>query len=55
MNEIWVNRLIAKTKSWDEMPASRKAEVKLILAERVKEQVISSIDYSEITGEIYDL
>ena len=37
MNIIWANRLIAGTKTWAEMPASRRAGVKKVLAERVAE------------------
>ena len=33
MNIIWANRLIAGTKTWAEMPASRRAGVKKVLAE----------------------
>lgn len=53
MNEIWANRLIAETKTWDEMPASRRKAVKAILAERVKDNAITADKYKEITGEDY--
>ena len=35
MNEIWANRLIAGTKTWAEVPASRKGAVKAVLGNRV--------------------
>jgi uncharacterized protein (UPF0147 family) len=33
MAKIWANRLIAGTRTWDEVPASRKPAVKEILEE----------------------
>lgn len=51
MNEIWANRLIAGTKTWDEVPDSRKDGVKAVLAERVRGGVITPEKYEEITGE----
>lgn len=54
MNKIWANRLIASTKTWDEMPASRQSAVKKILAERVEDNEISAERYKEITGEEYE-
>nr|UWG28987.1 MAG: hypothetical protein [Bacteriophage sp.] len=53
MNIIWANRLIAGTKTWAEMPASRRAGVKKVLAERVAEGEIAADDYKDITGEDY--
>lgn len=53
MNEIWANRLIAGTKTWVEMPASRRKAVKDILAVRVENNVITSEQYETITGEEY--
>lgn len=53
MNKIWANRLIAGTKTWDEMPASRRNAVKAILAERVEDNEITADRYKEITGEEY--
>lgn len=53
MNKIWANRLIAGTKTWDEMPASRQSAVKTILAERVEDGEITAERYKEITGEDY--
>ena len=51
MNKIWVNRLVAGTKTWDEMPASRRPGVKRELAKRVANDEISEEQYKEITGE----
>lgn len=53
MNEIWANRLVAGTKSWAEMPASRQNGVKQILSDRVTDGVISVEQYETITGEKY--
>lgn len=53
MNNIWANRLIAGTKNWDEVPASRKDGVKAVLAERVAKGIITAGDYTEITGAAY--
>ena len=38
MNIIWANRLVAGTKTWAEMPASRRVGVKKVLAERVNKR-----------------
>lgn len=53
MNKIWANRLIGDTKSWDEVPASRREVVKAELAQRVESGAISAEKYAEITGEEY--
>ena len=53
MNVIWANRLVAGTKTWAEMPASRRPGVKRELAKRVAEGEITSDDYKNITGEDY--
>ena len=54
MDKIWANRLIAGTKEWAEMPASRRAGVKLELGKRVADGEITAERYKEITGEDYD-
>ncbi len=54
MNVIWANRLIAGTKTWAEMPASRRTGVKRELAKRVAEGEITAEQYKEITGEDYN-
>lgn len=51
MDKIWANRLIAGTKTWAEMPASRHAGVKAELAKRVAEDEITPEQYRGITGE----
>lgn len=53
MNEIWANRLVAGTKTWAEIPASRQSGVKEVLAGRVADGEISAEQYAEITGEEY--
>ncbi len=53
MNEIWANRLIAGTKTWAEMPISRRKGVMAVLAGRVEKEVITGEKYEEITGEKY--
>ena len=55
MNIIWTNRLVAGTKTWAEMPASRRAGVKRELAKRVTEGEITAEDYKRITGDDYDV
>lgn len=53
MDKIWANRLVAGTKEWAEMPASRRPGVKRELARRVDEGEITAEQYKEITGEDY--
>lgn len=53
MDKIWANRLVAGTKTWEEMPASRRAGVKAELARRVTDGEISEEQYKEITREDY--
>lgn len=53
MDKIWANRLIAGTKTWAEMPASRRIAVKKVLTERVAEGDITADQYKDITGEDY--
>ena len=54
MNRIWANRLEAGTKTWNEVPASRKNAVKSILLEDVAAGVITPEQYTEIVGEEYE-
>lgn len=51
MDKIWANRLVAGTKTWEEMPASRRPGVKRELAKRVAKGEITTERYKEITGE----
>ena len=52
MDKIWANRLVAGTKEWAEMPASRRPGVKAELAKRVAENEITAEQYRGITGEV---
>jgi hypothetical protein len=54
MDRIWANRLIAGTKTWAEMPTSRRTGVKRELVKRVADGEISEERYKEITGEDYN-
>lgn len=51
MDKIWANRLVAGTRVWAEMPASRRPGVKAELAKRVAEDEITAEQYRGITGE----
>jgi hypothetical protein len=51
MDKIWANRLIAGTRVWAEMPASRYLGVKAELAKRVTDGEITPEQYRDITGE----
>lgn len=50
MNKIWADRLIAGTKTFAEVPASRKEAVKAILLEYVNKGRLSPERYQEIVG-----
>jgi len=50
MNKIWADRLIAGTKTWDEVPASRKPAVNEILLEYVATGKITEQQYQDIVG-----
>ena len=54
MNEIWANRLVAGTRTWAEMPASRQIPVMLILGQRVESGAITAEQYKAVTGEEYE-
>lgn len=53
MAKIWANRLIAGTKVWEQVPASRKESVLEELKNRVEDGEITAARYEEITGETY--
>lgn len=53
MAKIWANRLIAGTKTWDEVPTNRKVAVLAELVDRVANGEITAEQYNEITGEVY--
>lgn len=55
MDKIWANRLVAGTKTWAEMPISRRVAVKKVLAGRVNKGEITAEDYKRITGDDYDV
>ena len=55
MNIIWANRLIAGTKTWAEMPASRRAGVKKVLAERTNKGEITAGEYNLMPDDDYDV
>ncbi len=52
MNAIWANRLVAGTKTWADVPTSRKNGVRAILRDRVANETITKERYEEITGEV---
>ncbi len=54
MNEIWANRLVAGTKAWADVPASRKNGVKAVLRGRVANETITPERYEEIVEEVYE-
>ena len=54
MEKIWANRLVAGTKTWSVLPASRRAGVKGEVAKRVAEGEINQEQYKVITGEDYN-
>ena len=53
MSKIWANRLIAGTKTWDQVPASRRDGVMAELRERVENGKITAEQYEEICGEAF--
>lgn len=53
MNEIWIKRLIAGTKTWVEVPANRKPAIKQALMESVESNIITMEQYTNIIKETY--
>ncbi len=52
MNEIWANRLIAGTQTWDKCVKTGRADaVKTILQEKVASGKITAEDFERIIGE----
>ena len=51
MEKIWANRLIEGSKTWADVPASRKAAVKAELEARVEAGTLTEERYGEIVGE----
>ena len=55
MAKIWRNRIIAQTRTFDEVPMTWKNQVKSLLRVDVRDGVITADEYEEITGEPYNL
>lgn len=53
MAKIWANRLIAGTKVWEQVPASRRDSVLAELRSRVENGEITAERFNDITGEDY--
>lgn len=53
MNKIWANRLVAGTKTWDQVPQSRREAVLAELKKRVESGEITAEKFEEICGEVY--
>ena len=53
MDKIWANRLIAGTKTWEQVPASRKDAVLAELKNRVAEGSLTAEKFEAITGIAY--
>jgi hypothetical protein len=51
MNKIWADRLVAGTKTWKQVPASRKEAVNEILLDMVEEGTLTEEHYHQIVGE----
>ena len=54
MNKIWANRLIAGTKTWEQVPASRKVGVMAELKNRAADGEITAEKFEAITGEVWE-
>ncbi|MGN1111493.1 MAG: XkdX family protein [Oscillospiraceae bacterium] len=56
MNEIWANRLIAGTQTWEKcVKAGRADAVKDVLSERVFAGKLTVDDYFRITGAEFEV
>ena len=53
MAKIWRNRIIAGTRTFDEVPSTWKNAVKELLKEDVEDGVLTEEEYEEIVGEAY--
>lgn len=53
MIKIWANRLVAGTKTWEDVPSARKEAVLAELKGRVVIGEITAERFEEITGEVY--
>lgn len=54
MAKIWRNRIIAGTRTYEEVPLTWKAQVKALLKQDVVNGVITKERYEEIVSEPYD-
>ncbi len=54
MAKIWRNRIIAGTRTYQEVPLLWKAQVKNLLRQDVANGVITAERYEEIVGEPYE-
>jgi hypothetical protein len=50
MAKIWADRLVAGTKTWAQVPESRKPAVNEVLLEMVAEGTLTEEHYQEIVG-----
>lgn len=53
MAKIWRNRIIAGTRTYDEVPSTWKGQVKILLKADVVDGLITAEEYAEIVGEPY--
>lgn len=53
MAKIWHNRILAGTRTYDEVPQTWKAQVKVLFKADVVSGVITEEEYAEIIGEAY--
>jgi len=54
MAKIYRNRILAGTRTFDEVPQTWKAQVKNLLKEDVANGVITAKEYEDIVGEPYE-
>lgn len=50
MAKIWANRLVGGTKTWGEVPESRKDAVRKELELRVEQGILSQEKFNQILG-----
>lgn len=55
MAKIWHNRIIAGTRTFDEVPQAWRAQVKVLFKADVVNGIISEEEYAEIVGEPYEV
>lgn len=54
ITKLWAKKLEDGTKAWDEVPESRREDVKTALEEDVAAGKITAREYEGITGGVYD-